>query len=87
LLSLNVFIFGFRKNCVVIIAPQVNWNFTVCSKKYDRQDQQEKAAFNEHNPYITQQQEPAARESRRTPNKNRTGREAEHRQDNHSNGT
>jgi hypothetical protein len=26
-------------------------------KKYDKQDQQEKAAFNERNPHTTQQQE------------------------------
>jgi hypothetical protein len=29
--------------------------------KYDKQDQQEKAAFNERNPHMIQQQEPAAR--------------------------
>jgi hypothetical protein len=29
--------------------------------KYDIQDQQGKAAFNERNPHMTQQQEPAAR--------------------------
>jgi hypothetical protein len=27
-------------------------------KKYDKQDQQGKAAFNERNPHMTQQQEP-----------------------------
>jgi hypothetical protein len=30
-------------------------------KKYDKQDQQGKAAFNERNPHMTQQQEPVAR--------------------------
>jgi hypothetical protein len=30
-------------------------------KKYDKQDQQEKAAFNERNPHMIQQQEPVAR--------------------------
>jgi hypothetical protein len=29
--------------------------------KYDKQDQQGKAAFNERNPHMTQQQEPAVR--------------------------
>jgi hypothetical protein len=29
--------------------------------KYDRQDQQGKAAFNERNPHMTQQQKPMAR--------------------------
>jgi hypothetical protein len=29
-------------------------------KKYDKQDQQGKAAFNERNPHMTQQQEPVA---------------------------
>jgi hypothetical protein len=29
--------------------------------KYDKQDQQEKAAFNDRNPNITEQQEPVAR--------------------------
>jgi hypothetical protein len=29
--------------------------------KYDKQDQQGKAAFNERNPHMTQQQEPRAR--------------------------
>jgi hypothetical protein len=29
--------------------------------KYDKQDQQEKAAFNERNPHMTQQQELVAR--------------------------
>jgi hypothetical protein len=29
--------------------------------KYDKQDQQGKAAFNERNPHMTQQQEPVAR--------------------------
>jgi hypothetical protein len=29
--------------------------------KYEKQDQQGKAAFNERNPYMTQQQEPMAR--------------------------
>jgi hypothetical protein len=29
--------------------------------KYDKQDQQGKAAFNERNPLMTQQQEPMAR--------------------------
>jgi hypothetical protein len=29
--------------------------------KYDKQDQQGKAAFNERNPHMTQQQEPTAR--------------------------
>jgi hypothetical protein len=30
-------------------------------RKYDKQDQQGKAAFNERNPHMTQQQEPVAR--------------------------
>jgi hypothetical protein len=30
-------------------------------KKYDKQDQQRKTAFNERNPHMTQQQEPVAR--------------------------
>jgi hypothetical protein len=30
-------------------------------KEYDKQDQQGKAAFNERNPHMTQQQEPVAR--------------------------
>jgi hypothetical protein len=30
-------------------------------KKYEKQDQQGKAAFNERNPHMTQQQEPMAR--------------------------
>jgi hypothetical protein len=30
-------------------------------QKYDKQDQQEKAAFKERNPHTTQQQEPVAR--------------------------
>jgi hypothetical protein len=34
---------------------------TICAKKYDKQDQQGKAAFNERNPHTTQQQEPVAR--------------------------
>jgi hypothetical protein len=37
-------------------------------KKYDKQDQQGKAAFNERNLHMTNGKEP-----RRTPNKNRTG--------------
>jgi hypothetical protein len=41
--------------------------------KYDKQDQQGKAAFNERNPHTTQQQEPTARSPGGTPNKNRTG--------------
>jgi hypothetical protein len=43
--------------------------------KYDKQDQEGKAAFNERNPQTTMQQEP---EARMTPNKNRTGRKADH---------
>jgi hypothetical protein len=31
------------------------------SQKYDKQDPQGKAAFNERNPHMTQQQEPMAR--------------------------
>jgi hypothetical protein len=31
---------------------------TKFNKKYDKQDQQGKAAFNERNPHMTQQQEP-----------------------------
>jgi hypothetical protein len=31
--------------------------------KYNKQDQQKKAAFNERNPLMTQQQEPEARSS------------------------
>jgi hypothetical protein len=31
------------------------------NSKYDKQDQQGKAAFNERNPHMTQQQEPMAR--------------------------
>jgi hypothetical protein len=50
--------------------------------KYDKQDQEGQAAFNERNPQTTKQQEA---EARRTPNKNRTGRKAEHGQDNHIN--
>jgi hypothetical protein len=30
-------------------------------RQYDKQDQQGKAAFNERNPHMTQQQEPVAR--------------------------
>jgi hypothetical protein len=33
----------------------------ILTKKYDKQDQQGKAAFNERNPHMTQQQEPMAR--------------------------
>jgi hypothetical protein len=40
--------------------------------KYDKEDQQGKATFNERNTDITQQQEPMTREPRRTPNKNWT---------------
>jgi hypothetical protein len=32
----------------------------IYSVKYDKQDQQGKAAFNERNPHMTQQQEPMA---------------------------
>jgi hypothetical protein len=48
-------------------------------KKYDKQDQQEKAALMNATPVYTTQQQPAAR----TPNKNRTGRKIEHGQANH----
>jgi hypothetical protein len=34
--------------------------------KYDKQDQQGKAAFSERNPHMTQQQEPVARSIRAT---------------------
>jgi hypothetical protein len=34
---------------------------TIQHIKYDKQDQQEKAAFNERNPHMTKQQEPMAR--------------------------
>jgi hypothetical protein len=33
----------------------------VVISKYEKQDQQGKAAFNERNPHMTQQQEPVAR--------------------------
>jgi hypothetical protein len=33
----------------------------IINVKYDKQDQQGKAAFNERNPHMTQQQEPTAR--------------------------
>jgi hypothetical protein len=36
-------------------------NISIKLIKYDKQDQQGKAAFNERNPHITQQQEPVAR--------------------------
>jgi hypothetical protein len=48
--------------------------------KKDKQDQQGKAAFNERNTHMTQQQEPM-----RAPNKNRTGHKTEHGQANHQN--
>jgi hypothetical protein len=51
--------------------------------KYDKQDQQEKAAFNERSPHPTQQQEPVAEEPRRTLNKNRTRHKTEHGHVNH----
>jgi hypothetical protein len=37
--------------------------FSIIEKclKYEKQDQQEKAAFNERNPHLTQQQEPVVR--------------------------
>jgi hypothetical protein len=35
--------------------------FAVQPTKYDKQDQHGNAAFNERNPYTTQQQEPMAR--------------------------
>jgi hypothetical protein len=38
----------------------VNFIATI-SSKYDKQDQQGKAAFKERNPHTTQQQEPVAR--------------------------
>jgi hypothetical protein len=38
------------------------WSFGIIdAKKYDKQDQQGKAAFNERNPHKTQEQEPVAR--------------------------
>jgi hypothetical protein len=43
------------------------------SLKYDKQDQQGKAAFNERNPHMTKQQEPYDKEPRWTPNIKRTG--------------
>jgi hypothetical protein len=44
-----------RKMAVFIEKPPVT------SSKYNKQDQQGKAAFNERNPHTTQQQEPVAR--------------------------
>jgi hypothetical protein len=49
--------------------------------QYDTQDQQGNAAFNERNLRTTHQQEPAAK-SRGPHSKNKTGRKAEHGQDN-----
>jgi hypothetical protein len=39
--------------------------------KYDKQDQQGMAAFNERDPNTTQQQEPGIKTSRRSPSQNR----------------
>jgi hypothetical protein len=45
-----------------IIGPSILLRCTQMIKtKYDKQDQQGKAAFNERNPHMTQQQEPVAR--------------------------
>jgi hypothetical protein len=35
--------------------------YKIRTVKYEKQDQQGKAAFNERNPHMTQQQEPMAR--------------------------
>jgi hypothetical protein len=52
--------------------------------KYDKKDQQGKAAFDERTQLL---HDPATRasckEPRKTPNKNRTGQKAEHEQVNH----
>jgi hypothetical protein len=50
--QLGSFHFGFHQWTV-----DLHVNLT----KYDKQDQQGKAAFNERNPHMTQQQEPMAR--------------------------
>jgi hypothetical protein len=52
--------------------------------KYDKQDQQGKAAFNERNLHTTRQQEPVVRS---TPNKNMTGHNETHGQAYHLNDT
>jgi hypothetical protein len=39
----------------------MNFSLKPMKVKYDKQDQQGKAAFNERNPYMTQQQVPMAR--------------------------
>jgi hypothetical protein len=43
--------------------------------KYDKQDQQGKAAFNERNPHMTQQQEPMARSPGRPQTKTGQGKD------------
>jgi hypothetical protein len=60
-------------------------NVNNVSLKYDKHDQQGKAAFDKRNPYTTQQQEPAARS--RGGSDNRTVQKTEHGQDNHVNNT
>jgi hypothetical protein len=51
--------------------------------KYDKQNQQGKAAFNERNPNTRSATRTSGKEPRRTPNKNRTGHKIEHGQVNH----
>jgi hypothetical protein len=49
------------------------WLTGVIWVKYDKQDQQGKAAFNIRNPQMTQQQEPVARKQDRILGRARTG--------------
>jgi hypothetical protein len=45
----------------VTVAVSSQTCYIIVYIKYDKQDQQGKAAFNERNPHTTQQQEPVAR--------------------------
>jgi hypothetical protein len=48
-------------SCIVISSNAYQFSKINFSKRYDKQDQQGKAAFNERNPHTTQQQKPEAR--------------------------
>jgi hypothetical protein len=48
--------FYLRPSAKIYTQHQINNGYQTISVKYDKQDQQGRAAFNEHNPHTTQQQ-------------------------------
>jgi hypothetical protein len=64
-IQLSDIIYCYRCHCWIILSGSLlsllEIDSTVLSIKYDKQDQQGMAAFNERSPHMTQQQEPVVR--------------------------